>query len=126
MGGPPVAFFASLASMDPASTLFVLRIVRLVLLVALGALIGQGLVWAMARAVGADPQRNLFYKLLEVIPSPFVKLVRLITPKFVVDRHIPWAVLGLLAAAFLATMWAIANTCLTGLGLPLRECLGQG
>ena len=112
--------------MEPATTLFVLRIVRLVLLIALGSLVGQGLVWAMTRAVGADPQRNLFYKLLEAIPSPFVKFVRRVTPKFVVDRHIPFAVLGLLVAAFILTMWAIANTCLTGLGLPVRECLGQG
>jgi hypothetical protein len=112
--------------MEPATLLFLLRIVRLVLLIALGSLIGQGLVWVLTRAVGGDPQRNFFYKVLEAIPSPFVKLVRWVTPKFVVDQHIPFAVLGLLVAALMLTLWAIANTCLTGLGLPLRECLGQG
>lgn len=109
---------------DPGTTLFVLRIARMILLIALLALCGQGLVWAMSRVAGADPQRNLFYKLLEAIASPFVRLVRLVTPKFVLDRHVPWATFGLLVAALLVTLWAIANTCIAGLGLPVRECLG--
>lgn len=111
---------------DFGTTLLLLRIARIVLVVALLSLVGQGIVYAFARASGADPQRNIFYKLLEAIASPFVRLVRLVTPKFVLDRHVPWATLGLLLCAFVVTLWAIAQTCLSGLGLPLRECLGAG
>ncbi|GIK86492.1 MAG: hypothetical protein BroJett026_19730 [Betaproteobacteria bacterium] len=107
---------------DPGSTLFFLRIVKLVLEVALLALLGQGVVWVLIRAVGADPSRNVFHRTLEVIVSPFTRLVRLITPRVVADRHLPWAVFGLLAAAYIATLLAIVQTCV-GLGLPLRECL---
>lgn len=109
---------------DPGSTLFILRIVKLVLEIALLALVGQGVVFVLIRGVGADPTRNIFYRALEVIVSPFARLVRLITPKVVSDRHIPWAVFGLLAAAYIATQFAIVNTCV-GLGLPLRECLDR-
>lgn len=110
---------------EPGSTLFLLRLVKLVLEIALLALLGQGILWVMVRAVGGDPQRNVFYKALEVVASPFVKLGRLVTPRFVPDQHVPWAVLGLLIAAYLATQFAIVQTCV-GLGLPLRECLDRG
>lgn len=109
---------------DYGTTLLLLRIARIVLLIALMSLAGQGIVYALSRASGADPERNVFYKLLEAIASPFVRLVRLVTPKLVLDRHVPWATFGLLLFAFFFTLWAIAQTCLSGLGLPLRECLG--
>ncbi|HEX4883609.1 MAG TPA: hypothetical protein VFX05_05685 [Casimicrobiaceae bacterium] len=109
---------------DPGSSLFLLRVVKLVLEIALLALVGQGVVWAMIRAVGADPSRNVFYRALEVVASPFVKLVRLVTPKVVSDRHVPWAALGLLLAAYVATQFTIVQTCV-GLGLSVRECLGR-
>lgn len=110
---------------DPGSALFLPRIVKLVLEIALLALLGQGVVWVLIRAVGADPSRNVFYRALEVVVSPFVRLARLITPRAVPDRHLPWAVLGLLVVAYVATLLAIVQTCV-GLGLPLRECLERG
>ena len=109
---------------DPGSTLFLLRIVKLVLEIALLALVGQGAMWAMIRAAGADPARNVFYKALEVVASPFVKLVRWITPKAVADRHVPWAALGLLVAAYAAVQLGIVNTCVS-MNLPVRECLAR-
>jgi hypothetical protein len=109
---------------DPGSSILVLRIVKLVLEIALLALVGQGLLWMMTRAVGGDPARNVFYRVLEAIVSPFRRLVRWMTPGFVLDRHLPWAVLGLLLVAYLTTQFLIVQTCV-GLGVSVRDCLGR-
>ena len=109
---------------DSGTTLFLLRIVKLVLEIALLALAGQGVTFLLIRASGADPARNVFYKALEVVGSPFIKLARLITPKGVADRHVPMAAFGLLVVAYFATQFGIVNTCVS-MGLPVRECLAR-
>ena len=106
---------------DIGTTLFVLRLVKLVLEIALLALVGQALVWAMVRAVGQPPEHNFFYRALQVVTSPFTKLLRLVSPKFVVDRHIPWATFALLAVGWVWVSFSIANTCI-GAGLTITEC----
>jgi len=106
---------------DIGTTLFVLRLVKLVLEIALFALVGQALVWAMIRAVGQPPENNFFYRALQVVTSPFTKLLRLVSPKFVVDRHIPWATFALLAVGYFWVLLAIANACI-GAGLTIAEC----
>ncbi len=67
---------------------FALLLLQTLVLVAGLALLGQGLVgvfnWPRRR-------QNLVYRLFEVIASPVVKLVRLVTPKIVLDQHIPIA-----------------------------------
>jgi len=106
---------------DIGTTLFVLRLVKLVLEIALLALVGQALVWAMIRAVGQPPENNFFYRVLQVVSSPFTKLLRLVSPKFVVDRHIPWATFALLAVAWVWVTFTIADTCI-GAGLSIADC----
>lgn len=108
---------------DLAQTLFFLRLVKLVLEIALLALVGQGIMWAMIRAVGRDPATNVFYKVLDVIVSPFVRLVRLITPKFIDDAQVPWAALGLLVVGWASVSFlAIPNACHSH-GVPIAACL---
>jgi hypothetical protein len=109
---------------DPGPLVFLLRIVKLVLEIALLALAGRGLLFVLIRGAGADPARNVFYKALEVVASPFVRLVRLVTPRFIADRYVSWATLGLLLAAYVATQFTIVNTCVS-LNLPVRECLDR-
>ena len=106
---------------DIGNTLFVLRLVKLVLDIALVALVGQALVWAMIRAVGQPPENNFFDRALQVVTSPFTKLLRFVSPKFVVDRHSPWAAFALLAVGYVWVLFAIANTCI-GAGLTIAEC----
>jgi uncharacterized protein YggT (Ycf19 family) len=78
---------------------FVLLLVQTLVLVAGLALLGQGLVgifnWRGRR-------QNLVYRLFEVIASPVVKLVRLVTPRIVLDQHIPIAAFMVL---FFAYFW---------------------
>lgn len=107
---------------DPGTTLFLLRLVKLVLEIALFALIGQGIVYVLIRAMGQqDPRSNVFYRTLATIVLPFTWLLRKITPSAVADRHIPWAVLGLLIVGYVWTLFAIANACIAQ-GLTLAQC----
>ena len=107
---------------DPGTALFLLRLVKLVLEIALFALVGQGVVWVLIRAMGQpDPGSNIFYRMLAAIVMPFTWLVRRITPAFVADRHIPWAVLGLLVVGYAVTLFAFANACIAQ-GFTIAEC----
>jgi len=75
--------------MELGTSLLLLRIVKLVLEICLLALVGQGIVFVLVRGIGQDAKRNFFYRVLETVSSPFVKLARYITPRFVPDRHLP-------------------------------------
>jgi hypothetical protein len=54
--------------------------------VALLALLGRGI---LALLAGPNRQQNLFYKLFAVITQPAVKLARLVSPKVILDQHMP-------------------------------------
>ena len=106
---------------DLGSTLFALRLIKAVVEIALFALVGQGIVWALIRAAGQPPEHNFFYRALQTIAMPVTRPLRWVTPKVVSDRHIPWAALGLLIAAWAWVFLAILNTC-AGAGITAAEC----
>ena len=83
--------------------------IKLVAEVALLALLGQ---WLLGLLAGRRRQENLFYQLLQVVTNPIVKAVRLVTPRFVLDRHIPIAAFLLLTIVWLAATVAKINICL--------------
>jgi hypothetical protein len=62
-------------------------------------LLGRGVLYLLA---GAKREQNLFYQILCVVTNPFVKLTRLITPKVVLDKHIP-------LATFILVLWLWAG-----------------
>ncbi len=68
------------------TTLTLISIVKLVAEIALLALVGQ---WLLGLLAGQRKEQNLFYQLLQVMGRPFVQLARFITPKFVLERHLP-------------------------------------
>ena len=76
---------------------FALLVAQMLVMVAGLALLGQGVVgvfnWPRRR-------QNLVYRLFEIIASPAVKLVRLVSPKVILDRHIPVAAFLLLLFAY--------------------------
>ena len=78
--------------------------VQLVVAISLMALIGQGVLYILA---GRDREKNLFYQIVRIVPSPFVKLTRLLTPKVFEDRVIPFATFCILSAIFLWLAFAI-------------------
>ena len=107
---------------DLQSTLFWLRLVQLLIAIPLFALAGQGILHVLARTFGQQPDGNFFYRVLQIVASPFTKACRWITPKFVADRHLPVVALSLLLVGYAWTMLAIANACI-GAGLPVSQCL---
>lgn len=81
--------------------LLFVSILKLVAEIALLALAGQ---WLLGLLAGARREQNLFYQLLQVMTKPFVKGARLVTPKMVIDQHIP-----LVAFLVLVFVWVAAT-----------------
>jgi hypothetical protein len=77
--------------------------------VAAAALIGQFLVGAFN---WHRRHENIVYRLFEIIASPVVKLVRLITPKVVIDKHIPIGAFMLLVFVYLMLGFEHRSACL--------------
>ena len=63
------------------------------------ALLGQGILFLLA---GASRAQNIFYRLIQTITAPIIRFTRLITPRFVPDRHIGLAAFFLVAGLWLA------------------------
>lgn len=83
--------------------------IKLIAEIALLALAGQ---WLLGLLAGSRRNDNLFYRLFQVLTGPFVKAVRLVTPRFVLDRHIPLAAFLLLAVIWFVSTVAKINLCL--------------
>ena len=66
--------------------LFILSILRALTEVALLTMFGQGL---LALLAGARRAANPVYRVFQVITRPVIQGVRFITPRVVIDRHIP-------------------------------------
>jgi hypothetical protein len=82
--------------------------IKLIAEIALLALLGQ---WVLGLLAGARKEQNLFYKVLQIISSPFVRLARLMTPRFVLDRHMPLTAFSLLLVVWLAATLYKIQTC---------------
>ena len=63
------------------------------------ALLGQGILFLLA---GASREQNVFYRVIQTITGPIIRFTRLITPRFVSDRHIGLAAFFLVAGIWLA------------------------
>ena len=87
--------------LEPLVLLFVSS-VKLIAEIALMAFAGQ---WLLGLLAGQRRDTNLFYRLLKVLTDPFVKGARWITPRIVLERHLP-----LVAFLVLAFVWLIATT----------------
>jgi hypothetical protein len=81
--------------------LLLVSAVKLLAEIALMALIGQ---WIIGLLAGAGREGNFFYRLLGTVTEPVVKLARLLSPRVVIDRHLP-----LVALALLLSSWMVAT-----------------
>jgi hypothetical protein len=81
--------------------LIVVSAVKLLAEIALLALLGQGV---LALLAGAKRETNLFYQLLQIMTRPFLAGTRFITPKVVLDRHVP-----IVAFLLLFMVWGAAT-----------------
>lgn len=83
--------------------------VKLVVEIALLALIGQ---WLLGLLAGARRDGNFFYRTLGVLTAPFLKAARWLSPSVVLDRHVPLVAFLLLGFAWLAATLAKISICL--------------
>lgn len=90
--------------------LLLVSLTRVVVEVAGFALLGQGV---LALLAGKQRHENLFYRILETITGPVVKAVRSITPRFIIDAHIP--MLSFFLLFWLWIMLALAKRYLCGM-----------
>ena len=81
--------------------LTLVSIVKLLAEIALLALLGQGV---LALLAGAKRDQNLFYQMLQIMTRPFITGARFITPKVVIDRHVP-----IVAFLLLFFIWLVAT-----------------
>lgn len=79
--------------------ILLISILRALVEVAGLALLGQGLLAVLA---GSKRDNNFVYRLFQIVTAPVIKLMRLITPRFVIDRHIPFIAFFLLVWLWLA------------------------
>ena len=77
------------------------NIVKLVAEIALMAVFGQ---WVLGLLAGARKDQNLFYQILQAVGRPFVVLARFVSPRLVLDRHVP-----LVAFLLLVFIWLLAT-----------------
>jgi len=66
--------------------LLIISILRALTEVALLTLLGQGL---LALLAGSRRATNPVYRVFQVVTAPVLRAVRFITPRPVIDRHIP-------------------------------------
>lgn len=75
--------------------------VKLVAEIALLALLGRFVLGLLA---GAKRESNLFYQMLSIVTRPVERLTRAISPRVVLDRHIPLA-----AGALMLAVWFVST-----------------
>lgn len=83
--------------------------VKLIAEIALMALLGQ---WVLGLLAGAKRDTNIFYQLLAIMGRPFVAVARRVSPRFVVERHLPLVAFLLLAFVWLGVTILKIQTCL--------------
>jgi hypothetical protein len=81
--------------------LIVATALKLIAEIALLALLGQWLVGLMS---GAARGRNPVYVLLQLLGKPWIRAARWLSPRVVLDRHVP-----LVAVFLLLLIWAAAS-----------------
>jgi hypothetical protein len=91
-----------------AQVAFLLVIVKAVIEIAGMALIGQFILGLLA---WGKRQQNFVYRLFEVVTRPFTRLTRLVTPKFIVDQHIPLATFLLLFFVWVVILFELRASC---------------
>jgi hypothetical protein len=89
--------------------LLAINIVKLIAEIAGMALLGQ---WIVGLLAGAKREQNIFYQLLAVIGRPFVLAARWISPRVVLERHLPLVAFLVLLMVWIATVVLKVRHCL--------------
>lgn len=90
--------------------ILIISILRALVEIAGYSLLGQGLLAILA---GTKREQNVFYRILRTITSPVIRAVRFITPRFIIDAHIPFLSFFLLFWLWVALSFAKRYLCVT-------------
>jgi hypothetical protein len=90
--------------------LFLISMMRVLVEIAGYTLLGQGLLAVLA---GKSRDSNVVYRLMQIISSPAVKLVRRVTPRQIIDRHVPFVTFFLLFWLWIGLTFAKGYVCVT-------------
>ncbi len=104
--------------MPPQPMAIYLLMAQTLVLVAALALLGQAIVGLFNWGKRRD---NLLYRLFELVALPVVKLVRLVSPKVVLDRHVPVAAFVLLLIVYFWLGFEHRDSCKAQLSQPSCE-----
>ena len=75
-------------------------------------LLGRGILYILA---GQKREGNIFYGVLRVVTDPVIRSARFLTPRMVVDAHIPFVAVLLVMWIWLAIVfWALPAMCASG------------
>jgi hypothetical protein len=88
--------------------LFVVSVLRALVEVALMALLGQGL---LALLAGGRRHNNFVYRLFLVITQPVVRFARWMTPKVILDKHLPFVAFFLMFWLWILLAWVKRELC---------------
>jgi len=91
-----------------STDLFLVTIAKSLVEVAALLILGQGILYVLS---GEKREGNFFYQLFKIITRPVYGIVRLLTPKVIVDRHVPWVALMALFWLWLALTFAKIQIC---------------
>ena len=83
--------------------LLLLAALRALVEVALLALLGQGL---LALLAGARRDSNPIYMLFKIVTRPAIVVVRRITPRLIIDKHVPFVAFFVLFWLWIFLAWA--------------------
>jgi hypothetical protein len=95
--------------------LLFVSIIKLVCEVALLGLAGR---WLLGLLAGQSKETNFFYKALEAMTRPFVSAARFITPKAIIDRHVPFVAFLLVGFIWIVSVIEKVRIC-TQIGIAL-------
>lgn len=91
--------------------------IKLVAEIALLCLVGQ---WLVGLLAGSKRETNFIWRLFAVLTGPFVRFTRWLSPRVVLDRHVPLATFMLLLFAWIVATWYRINLCLQ---IGVQKCL---
>ncbi len=91
------------------SSVFVLGVLRALVEVAGLFLLAQGVLYLLA---GAGRERNVVYQGFRIVTRPVIRMVRIILPRRIVDRHVPVVAFFLLFWAWIALAYVRRLICL--------------
>jgi len=81
--------------------LLLVEILKLLAEIALLSLAGQ---WVLGLLAGAKREQNFAYQLFQIVTKPLIAGARLVSPRVVLDRHLP-----LVAFLLLFFVWLLAT-----------------